>query len=145
MSQHLCTTSSSTQQINDHKRIANQYAQANSESNNSSRHELKQNKHKANPARPANSKSKRSLAQRDQGTANERGQAHSIPQRSSAQQMEEVKRTANGRGHKRNCLCLYRVCRRSVSAKYLLRYEWRADSIAVTGVTHRLRSFTISS
>ena len=37
--------------------------------------------------------------------------------------------------HKRNCLCLYWVCRRSVSAKYLLRYESRADSIAVTGVT----------
>ena len=37
--------------------------------------------------------------------------------------------------HKRNCLCLDRACRRSVSAKYSLRYESLADSIAVTRVT----------
>ena len=42
--------------------------------------------------------------------------------------------------HIRHFLCLYRACRRSVSAKCLLRYESRADSIAVTRVTELVLS-----
>ena len=42
--------------------------------------------------------------------------------------------------HKRNCLCLYWAYRRSVPAKYLLRYESRVDSIAVTRFTELVRS-----